>query len=58
LTIETQLPGGLTPDDIAILRGIREAIPDAGDRSPAEVLTFVLRQCGPIAPRRLSLSLW
>jgi hypothetical protein len=28
-------------DDIAILRGIREAIPNAGDRSPAEVLSYV-----------------
>jgi hypothetical protein len=42
LIIETQLPGGLTPDDIAILRAIRDAIPDAGTRSPADVLSFTL----------------
>ena len=41
LTIETQLPGGLTQDDIAILRAIKEAIPNAGERSPAEILTYV-----------------
>jgi hypothetical protein len=41
LTIETQLPGGLTPDDIVILRAIKEAIPNAGERSPQEVLEYV-----------------
>ena len=41
LTIETQLPGGLQPDDIAILRAIKEAIPNAGERSPQEVLEYV-----------------
>ena len=42
LSIEQQFPGGLTPDDIAILRAIKEAIPGADDRAPAEVLSFTL----------------
>ncbi len=42
LTIEQQLPGDLTPDDLAILRAIKQAIPDAGSRPPAEVLGYVL----------------
>jgi hypothetical protein len=42
ISIEQQFPGGLTPHDIAILRAIREAIPDAGTRSPADVLSFTL----------------
>jgi Family of unknown function (DUF5681) len=41
VTVE-QTYGGLTPDDFAILRAIRECIPDAGERSPGEVMQFVL----------------
>ena len=41
LTIETQLPGGLDATDVAILRAIKEAIPNAGERSPQEVLEYV-----------------
>lgn len=41
LTIETQLPAGLDSTDIAVLKGIRESIPNAGERSPAEVLAYV-----------------
>ena len=41
LSIEQQFPGGLTPDDLAILRAIKEAIPGADDRTPQEVLTYV-----------------
>jgi hypothetical protein len=41
ISIEQSYPGGLAPDDIAILRAIKEAIPDANSRSPQEVLSFV-----------------
>ena len=41
LSIEQQYPGALTPDDLAILRAIKEAIPDAGEREPGEVLAYV-----------------
>ena len=41
LSIETQNGGGLQPDDVAILRAIKEAIPNAGERSPQEVLEYV-----------------
>ena len=41
LTIETQPPGGLPPDDISILRAIKESIPDANSKTPQEVLSFV-----------------
>ena len=42
LSIEQQFPSGLTADDLAILRAIKEAIPGADDRAPAEVLSFTL----------------
>ena len=42
LSIEQQYPGALTPEDLAILRAIKEAIPDAGERQPAEVLSYTL----------------
>jgi hypothetical protein len=42
LTIETQLPGGLQPDDIAILRAIKAALPGAGEQEPTAVLNHVL----------------
>ena len=41
ISIEQSYPGGLQPDDIAILRAIKEAIPNAGERSPQEVLEYV-----------------
>ena len=41
ITLEQTYPGGLTPDDIAVLRAIKESIPDADARSPTEVLEFV-----------------
>ena len=41
LTIE-QSSGGLTPGDVATLRAIQQALPDADDRSPSEVLNHVL----------------
>lgn len=37
LTIE-QTYSGLSPEDYEILRAIKEAIPDAGERSPGEVM--------------------
>jgi hypothetical protein len=33
--------GGLTPEDLAILAAIKEAIPDANARSPGDVLAYV-----------------
>src|SRR5262249_17777373 len=46
LTISERLPGGLDADDwqltIEILRATHQALPDAGDRKPGEVLSFVL----------------
>ncbi len=41
LSIEQAYPSGLGPDDLAILRAIKEAIPGADDRTPAEVLEYV-----------------
>jgi hypothetical protein len=40
MTIEAQ-PVGLEPGDIAVLKAIRAAIPDADQRSPEEILRFV-----------------
>jgi hypothetical protein len=41
LSIEQQFPGGLDATDIASLKGIRESVPDADSRSPADVLDYV-----------------
>jgi hypothetical protein len=41
LTIQTQLPGGLSADDLAVLRAIRDSVPDANNRSPQDVLEYV-----------------
>ena len=41
LSIEQQFSGGLTPDDLAILRAIKESVPDADSKSPQEVLSYV-----------------
>ena len=46
LSIEQSYPGGLTPDDIAILRAVKGSIPDAEARSPTEVLEFVAKAVG------------
>jgi hypothetical protein len=44
VTVEQVLPG-LTPEDWTIMRSVvdavKQALPDAGKRSPTEVLTFV-----------------
>ena len=41
LTLEQTYPGGLDPVDIAILKAIRESVPDADLKSPQEVLSYV-----------------
>lgn len=41
ITLEQSYPGGLTPDDIAILRAIKDSIPDTDLKSPAEALSYV-----------------
>jgi hypothetical protein len=41
MTIEAQ-PVGLEPGDIAVLRAIKEAIPNADRMSPEQVLQHVL----------------
>jgi hypothetical protein len=42
ISLEQKLPGGLDASDLAIFQAIKEAIPAANDREPAEVLSFVL----------------
>ena len=41
LSIEQQHPGGLDASDSAILRAIKDSIPDAELKSPAEMLSYV-----------------
>jgi hypothetical protein len=41
LTLESQ-PVGLEPQDIAVLKAIRQAIPDADRQSPEQILAHVL----------------
>jgi hypothetical protein len=41
LTVE-QTYGGLSAEDYAVLRAIREVIPDANNQSPQAVLEYVL----------------
>jgi hypothetical protein len=45
LSIEQRLPGGLDAADwqvaLEAIQAIKEAIPDANDRQPGEVMTFV-----------------
>ena len=41
MTIESQ-PVGLEPQDIAVLKAIRQAIPDADRQSPEQILAHVL----------------
>jgi len=53
LSIEQQYPSGLTPEDLAILRAIKEAIPDAGSRSPAEVLSYVRDTLASVAAKTI-----
>jgi hypothetical protein len=46
VTVEQRLPGGLEADDwqlaLAVFGAIKDALPDANQRQPAEVLSFVL----------------
>jgi hypothetical protein len=46
LTLTARLPGNLEPDDwqatMEVLQAIKMALPDAADRPPGEVMTFVL----------------
>jgi hypothetical protein len=42
LSIETQSAGGLQPDDIVVLRAIKQALPNAGELEPQAVLNHVL----------------
>jgi hypothetical protein len=42
LSIEQRLPGGLSAQDLEVFQAIRQAIPDANDRPPGEVLNYVL----------------
>jgi hypothetical protein len=46
LTVQAQLPGGLDHSDWAIMielmTAIKEALPDAGQRQPSEVMTYAL----------------
>jgi hypothetical protein len=42
LTIRQHYSAELDPADLEILRAIKSAIPDAGDRQPSEVLNHVL----------------
>ena len=44
---------GLNADDLAILRAIKEAIPDAGSRSPAEVLSYVRDTLASVAAKTI-----
>jgi hypothetical protein len=45
IAIEARLPGNLAPDEwqlaLEVIQGIKEAIPDANDRQPGEVMAFV-----------------
>lgn len=46
VSLSARLPGGLEPDDwpiaLAVFGAIKDALPDANKRPPAEVLNFVL----------------
>jgi hypothetical protein len=46
LSVTQRVPGGLDPDDwgiaLSVFAAIKEALPDASSRSPAQVLQFVL----------------
>jgi hypothetical protein len=42
LSIEQRLPGGMSASDLEVFQAIRQAIPNANDRQPGEVLNFVL----------------
>lgn len=47
LSIEAQLPGNLDPADwqiaMDVFQAVKEALPDAGQRQPGEVMEFVLQ---------------
>jgi hypothetical protein len=46
VSLSTRMPGGLEPDDwqlaIEVFRAVKEALPDASNRQPGEVMNFVL----------------
>jgi hypothetical protein len=46
VSLSARLPGGLEPDDwqiaLAVFGAIREAIPNANERPPGEVMGYVL----------------
>jgi hypothetical protein len=42
LIVEQTMPRGLEPEDLAILRAIKQSLPDANSRTPSEVLNYVL----------------
>src|SRR5262249_48613713 len=46
LSIEQHLPGQLSPDEwtamLAVLRGVKTPLPDAGARNPGEITEYVL----------------
>jgi hypothetical protein len=51
--------GGLSPEDHAMLRAIREAIPDANNQSPQAVLEYVSDGCSSQADRlAVKCTIW
>lgn len=46
VSVSARVPGGLEPDDwqlmLGVLEAVKVALPDAGSRSPGQVLDFVL----------------
>jgi hypothetical protein len=64
LTLQTRLPGNLSPEEydtlIGVLSAVREALPEADRRNPADAMQFVLdairshgakpvENCSPVA---------
>jgi hypothetical protein len=41
VTLTVEQSNGLTPDDLSILRAIKNSVPNANSRSPTEVLEYV-----------------
>ena len=42
IMLERVTPQGLDQEDLAILRAIKQSLPDANSRTPSEVLNYVL----------------
>ena len=42
ITIGQQYPAGLDAEDLALLRAVKAALPNAGERSPADVFNHML----------------